>query len=118
MSVPNNAVDGHLSLSPKRCPTCKTIIRAAFRYGNFIKPQLRIIDLAKKKFEKERSKLDEKVKKEILAAMEKDLGANSSGKWFYCPDGHPYAIGECGGASQVSVVKKVLKIVILFVVVY
>ncbi|CAG9824164.1 unnamed protein product [Phaedon cochleariae] len=26
----------------------------------------------------------------------------SKGHWFKCPNGHPYAIGECGGAEQVS----------------
>jgi len=26
----------------------------------------------------------------------------SSGHWFECPNGHAYAIGECGGAMQSS----------------
>lgn len=24
------------------------------------------------------------------------------GHWFRCPNGHPYAIGDCGGAMQES----------------
>ena len=24
------------------------------------------------------------------------------GHWFKCPNGHPYTIGECGGANQKS----------------
>jgi hypothetical protein len=27
------------------------------------------------------------------------LGA---GHWYQCPNGHPYVIGDCGGANQVS----------------
>ncbi|XP_066256208.1 NFX1-type zinc finger-containing protein 1-like isoform X2 [Euwallacea similis] len=26
----------------------------------------------------------------------------SKGHWFKCPNGHPYAIGECGGAMEIS----------------
>ena len=26
-----------------------------------------------------------------------------SGHWYECPNGHPYVIGECGGAMQKSV---------------
>jgi len=26
----------------------------------------------------------------------------SKGHWFKCPNGHPYAIGECGGAMEVA----------------
>ena len=26
----------------------------------------------------------------------------SSGHWFECPNGHPYVIGECGGAMEKS----------------
>lgn len=24
----------------------------------------------------------------------------SSGHWYECPNGHPYVIGECGGAME------------------
>ena len=36
-------------------------------------------------------------RREILAAM--GLGR---GHWYTCPNGHVYAIGECGGATQES----------------
>lgn len=26
----------------------------------------------------------------------------TQGHWFKCPNGHPYAIGECGGAMETS----------------
>ena len=35
-------------------------------------------------------------RKEIMTAM--NLG---HGHWYQCPNGHVYAIGECGGAMQV-----------------
>ena len=30
------------------------------------------------------------------------------GHWYMCPNGHPYAIGECGGAMQVIVDFKII----------
>ena len=27
----------------------------------------------------------------------------TSGHWYECPNGHPYVIGECGGAMEQSV---------------
>jgi len=68
--------------------------------------QLQHVEAAKKKFERQREEYDEalkkKVKEEILQAMSAELGGLSTGHWFVCPNGHPYAIGECGGAMQVS----------------
>jgi len=41
---------------------------------------------------------------EVLAVMNRvdghDYGASWSSHWFQCPNGHPYFIGECGGAMQ------------------
>lgn len=31
-----------------------------------------------------------------------DYGGSSSSHWFECPNGHPFFIGECGGAMQVG----------------
>ena len=36
-------------------------------------------------------------RREILAAM-----GLEKGHWYSCPNGHVYAIGECGGATQVG----------------
>jgi len=46
-------------------------------------------------------KKEQKERKEVIAAMASELGARA-GKWFQCPNGHPYAIGECGGATEIS----------------
>lgn len=44
--------------------------------------------------------------KEVLKAMNViegyDYGGGWSDHWFECPNGHPYFIGECGGAMQES----------------
>jgi hypothetical protein len=39
-----------------------------------------------------------KFREEIIKAI--GLG---KGAWFECPNGHPYVIGECGGAMQVAI---------------
>jgi len=44
--------------------------------------------------------------KQILAAMNTtggyNYGTSASSHWYQCPNGHPYFIGECGGAMQES----------------
>ncbi|RHZ73529.1 hypothetical protein Glove_230g154 [Diversispora epigaea] len=39
-------------------------------------------------------------KLQIHRAMKQEF--SGSGHWYQCPNGHPYTIGECGGAYQVS----------------
>ncbi|KPI35030.1 NFX1-type zinc finger-containing protein 1 [Cyphellophora attinorum] len=39
-------------------------------------------------------------KRDIIAAMAREV--SGTGHWFRCPNGHPYVIGECGGAMQQS----------------
>eukprot|EP01026_Neomeris_dumetosa_P066282 TRINITY_DN6404_c0_g1_i1.p2 TRINITY_DN6404_c0_g1~~TRINITY_DN6404_c0_g1_i1.p2 ORF type:complete len:435 (+),score=44.89 TRINITY_DN6404_c0_g1_i1:418-1722(+) len=34
--------------------------------------------------------------------MRDATGYRGTGRWFECPNGHPYVIGECGGAMQES----------------
>ena len=41
--------------------------------------------------------ISEVEKKEVVAAM-----GLSSGHWYSCPNGHVYAIGDCGGATVES----------------
>ncbi|GBB88387.1 hypothetical protein RclHR1_14960002 [Rhizophagus clarus] len=45
-------------------------------------------------------KLSIEEKLEIHRAMKAEF--KGSGHWFECPNGHPYTIGECGGAMQIS----------------
>ncbi|KAJ6020902.1 hypothetical protein N7540_006406 [Penicillium herquei] len=39
-------------------------------------------------------------RKAVLAAMATEF--RSTGHWYYCENGHPFTIGECGGAMQLS----------------
>ena len=41
------------------------------------------------------------VSEEELKSIVRAIGV-TMGAWYKCPNGHPYAIGECGGAMQVS----------------
>lgn len=47
--------------------------------------------------------------KNILAALMKDnvdlagRGYTGQGHFYRCPNGHPYVIGDCGAATQMSV---------------
>ena len=41
--------------------------------------------------------ISEVEKREVVAAM-----GLSSGHWYSCPNGHVYAIGDCGGATVES----------------
>ncbi|OJI99811.1 hypothetical protein ASPVEDRAFT_163989 [Aspergillus versicolor CBS 583.65] len=36
----------------------------------------------------------------VLAAMAREF--RGTGHWYYCENGHPFTIGECGGAMQLS----------------
>ncbi|OJI80060.1 hypothetical protein ASPTUDRAFT_178230 [Aspergillus tubingensis CBS 134.48] len=36
----------------------------------------------------------------VITAMNREF--MGTGHWYYCPNGHPFTIGECGGAMQVS----------------
>jgi len=44
----------------------------------------------------------EEKKAVIAAAGYSGPGLDGNGHWFTCPNGHPYVIGECGGAVQES----------------
>lgn len=49
--------------------------------------------------------MTEEEKQMIFNAMAPDIGVRNlayGGHWFKCENGHPYTIGECGGAMQTS----------------
>ena len=103
--------EGHVTIQMKSCPLCKTPIHKASRYLNelfevlidllyrwnvIIKKQLQLVENTKKKL-KELEFDAKKARKEAVEVL-----GLSQGHWFACPNGHPYAIGECGGAMEVS----------------
>lgn len=42
-----------------------------------------------------------KEKQEVVAAMSREW-AGATGHWYRCPNGHPFAIGNCGQAMEVA----------------
>ena len=66
-----------------------------------------IVNEAKELYSLVLNKFDPKKQiKEVMKAMNVvegyDYGGSWSDHWFECPNGHPYFIGECGGAMQES----------------
>jgi hypothetical protein len=39
---------------------------------------------------------------QLTAVLTMNADFGMAGNWFMCPNGHPYVIGECGGATQQS----------------
>ncbi len=53
-----------------------------------------------------KEKCSNKELKEVLKAMNQvagyDYGGGLNSHWYECPNGHPYFIGECGGAMELG----------------
>ncbi|KAI8064669.1 hypothetical protein BC940DRAFT_305698 [Gongronella butleri] len=88
------------------CPSCQTLIHRAHRYNHHVKQQMNHFNGIKEKQEKIRQMLSQHEKMEIINAMKTEVqnGGHDSvgGRWFVCKNGHPYFIGECGGATELS----------------
>ncbi|KAG0168757.1 hypothetical protein DFQ28_004319 [Apophysomyces sp. BC1034] len=46
-------------------------------------------------------RISQEEKKMIREVMDREF-STGAGHWYQCPNGHPYTIGECGGAMQLS----------------
>nr|CAG4717375.1 unnamed protein product [Naegleria fowleri] len=80
------------------CPNCKTAIFTAPRYQRQIKSCLERMDNLKHKLlEKER---EEEANRLSAIRVISETVNYAQGHWFACKNGHPYFIGECGGAMQ------------------
>lgn len=90
------AASGHVKLVS--CPTCRRPIFTAVRYGHLMKKMLKMYEQVKLK---QKQQLQEAELQMVINAMrdsERTHGYSNIGHWFYCPNGHPYFIGDCGGA--------------------
>uniref|UniRef100_A0A7S1PFG7 RZ-type domain-containing protein n=1 Tax=Percolomonas cosmopolitus TaxID=63605 RepID=A0A7S1PFG7_9EUKA len=87
--------DGHLVVQQKCCPQCRQVIQLADapRYEKVIRTHCLKIDDIKRKI------LDRRMRQGAIEAVQQGYGA---GRWFQCANGHPYFIGECGGAMEES----------------
>lgn len=94
----------HVAILAKCCPTCRQPLHTSPRYGIHVKKQLALIDKVKdavaQRHGRERQALSEVERREVDRAM--GGGQSAGGRWFACPNGHPYYIGDCGGAMVES----------------
>ncbi|KAI7895019.1 uncharacterized protein EV154DRAFT_496731 [Mucor mucedo] len=103
----NQAKNGdHTAIKLWGCPTCQKTIYRAFRYQKYIKTEIGLVNAIKTQIEKERQKLTFNEKTQIINAMNDETkhGIHNmvGGRWFVCPNQHPYFVGDCGGATQIS----------------
>ncbi|KAI8096347.1 uncharacterized protein BX664DRAFT_323721 [Halteromyces radiatus] len=86
------------------CPTCQIPINIAPRYSNIIKAEVNLVNDIKEQQEKIRQQLTLEEKLSIINAMNEETGYHGilGGRWFVCKYRHPYYIGDCGGATEIS----------------
>lgn len=97
----------HTAIKLWQCPTCQKAIYTALRYNQYIKTELALVNQIKAKQEEARAALTEQERKGVIHAMHTETKATVlhnvlGGRWFACENGHPYYIGECGGATEIS----------------
>eukprot|EP00735_Rhodelphis_limneticus_P012595 TRINITY_DN58_c0_g1::TRINITY_DN58_c0_g1_i1::g.14803::m.14803 TRINITY_DN58_c0_g1::TRINITY_DN58_c0_g1_i1::g.14803 ORF type:complete len:248 (+),score=34.89,sp/Q8R151/ZNFX1_MOUSE/39.55/5e-29,sp/Q8R151/ZNFX1_MOUSE/44.90/3e-15,sp/Q8R151/ZNFX1_MOUSE/43.37/2e-07,zf-RING_2/PF13639.1/1.5e+04,zf-RING_2/PF13639.1/1e-06,zf-RING_2/PF13639.1/1.5e+03 TRINITY_DN58_c0_g1_i1:1033-1776(+) len=91
--------EGHQSIKLPSCPTCRRTVYTAGRYNQYIKRQMKLLNEVKKKMN---AQLTKEELDGVVNAMRIEGHNAGAGHWFACPNGHPYFIGECGGAMQLS----------------
>ncbi|PKC05407.1 hypothetical protein RhiirA5_485610 [Rhizophagus irregularis] len=104
----NQAKNGdHTAVKLWQCPSCQEPIFTAMRYSNYLKSEINLWNIIKHKQEIARNSLSEEERRQIINAMNEetrttDFNSMVGGRWFVCPNKHPYYIGNCGGATQIS----------------
>ncbi|KAI9297958.1 hypothetical protein K502DRAFT_323033 [Neoconidiobolus thromboides FSU 785] len=88
------------------CPKCQKNIISAPRYESYIKKGLNDFYKTKTTMLQGLNSLTNKEKDQIILAMASTVDLEVydivGGRWFKCPNSHPYYIGECGGATEIS----------------
>ncbi|KAI9274073.1 hypothetical protein EDC94DRAFT_593728 [Helicostylum pulchrum] len=107
MYFSNQSKNGeHTAVRLWGCPTCQKPIFRAFRYNKFIKTEINLVNTIKLRIEKERQQLPYNEKTEIINAMNNETrqGRHNlvGGRWLVCKNQHPYFVGDCGGATEIS----------------
>ncbi|KAL0091161.1 hypothetical protein F4703DRAFT_1940400 [Phycomyces blakesleeanus] len=103
----NQAQNGeHNSIKLWQCPLCQTPIYTALRYNMYIKTEIALVNKIKESQNEKLQRISENEKQDIIKAMndETRTGIHNivGGRWFVCKNQHPYFIGDCGGATEVS----------------
>ena len=107
--------DGARAVRLPRCPSCAQVIYNSTRYGTIINDVIntleQIKDIEHRRVEEQLEKLfresehmQAEARKKWMEEQKKILAAveGSASHWFVCSNGHPYVIGECGGAMETS----------------
>ncbi|KYR00595.1 NF-X1-type zinc finger-containing protein [Tieghemostelium lacteum] len=83
-------------ITTKKCPECqRPIYSDVLRYKDQLTLVWKDIEIIK-------MKLLQQIAAEEKSMVVKAMGG-AQGKWFKCSNGHPYYIGECGGAMEKSI---------------
>ncbi|KAI7880615.1 hypothetical protein K492DRAFT_147074 [Lichtheimia hyalospora FSU 10163] len=103
----NQAKNGeHTAIKLWQCPSCQKPIYTALRYNIYIKTEIALVNQIKRQQEEIRQRISQREKQDIIEAMntETKMSVHNivGGRWFVCENGHPYYIGECGGATEIS----------------
>ncbi|KAI9473944.1 MAG: hypothetical protein EXX96DRAFT_323844 [Benjaminiella poitrasii] len=97
----------HVAVKLWECPTCQKAIYTALRYNKYIKTEITLVNTIKMRLEQKRQKLSHHERAQIISAMNNETRQQVAhnivgGRWFVCPNQHPYYVGDCGGATEIS----------------
>ncbi|CEP17788.1 hypothetical protein [Parasitella parasitica] len=97
----------HTAVKVWGCPSCQKTIYTALRYNQYIKTEINLVNKIKMRLEKERQQLTPHEREQIISAMNDETRLHAihnmvGGRWFVCQNQHPYYVGDCGGATEVS----------------
>ncbi|KAI8346182.1 hypothetical protein BD560DRAFT_450537 [Blakeslea trispora] len=97
----------HTAIKLWQCPECQKPIYTALRYSKYIKIEIALVNAIKVRMEKDRQKLTHHEREQIINAMNDETRHQRvynivGGRWFVCENQHPYYVGDCGGATEVS----------------
>lgn len=108
MYFKNQAKNGeHTAVKVWGCPSCQKTIYMALRYNQYVKTEINLVNKIKMRLEKERQQLSPHEREQIVSAMNDETRQHAihnmvGGRWFVCENQHPYYVGDCGGATEVS----------------
>ena len=92
---PENEIDKRTIIATKLAKLEVDLVKKINPYKDEIKRRI------EENFEELQMYIKVEMSKEEKTMIVKAIGL-SKGHWFKCPNGHPYAIGECGGAMERS----------------
>ncbi|KAI9305969.1 hypothetical protein BJ944DRAFT_264292 [Cunninghamella echinulata] len=102
----HSTVGEHTTVKLWSCPSCQKLVYTALRYNKHIKKEVELVNEIKRQQERIRQQLTSEERVNIINAMNQEINPTIhnivGGRWFVCKNQHPYFIGDCGGATEVS----------------